>query len=115
LITWTPEIASICAGPARKIAWHGEEFRTAIFKAPVESAVVGALGLEGDEQADRAVHGGPDKAVYVYSADHYPWWKGELPGKELAYGAFGENLTVSGFDDEDAVHLTSKSTGKALG
>lgn len=93
------EIASICAGPARKIIWRGETVSTAIFKGPVEAAVIGKLGLEGDEQADLAVHGGPDKAVYAYSADHYPWWKERLPGRELAHGAFGENLTVAGLDE----------------
>lgn len=108
------EIVSICVGPARRIPWHGEEFRTAIFKTPVEAAVIGALGLEGDEQADLAVHGGPDKAVYLYSADHYPWWKERLPGRELAHGAFGENLTVAGFDDEDACVGDSYLAGSAL-
>ena len=93
------EIVSICAGPARRILWRGEEVSTAIFKTPVESAKIGPLGLEGDEQADRKVHGGPDKAVYAYSAEHYPWWRERLPGRELAHGAFGENLTVSGLDE----------------
>lgn len=96
------KIASLCAGAAKAISWRGESVRTAIFKAPVESARIGPLGLEGDEQADLAVHGGPDKAVYAYSADHYPWWKESLPGVELPHGAFGENLTIEGFDDEDA-------------
>ncbi|MCR4294555.1 MAG: MOSC domain-containing protein [Elusimicrobia bacterium] len=108
------EIVSLCVGPARSLVWRGEPVSTAIFKTPVESAAIGALGLEGDQQADLAVHGGPDKAVYAYSADHYPWWKGELPGKELAYGAFGENLTVSGFDDEDACLGDSYLAGSAL-
>lgn len=96
------ELATVCVGPAKEVDWRGERVATAIFKGPVESAAVGPLGLEGDEQADLAVHGGPDKAVYAYSADHYPWWKARLPGVELPYGAFGENLTISGFDEEDA-------------
>jgi len=96
------ELVSICVGEARGREWRGERVRTAIFKAPIEAAAVRALGLEGDEQADLEVHGGPDKAVYAYSADHYPWWKAQLPGVELPFGAFGENLTISGFDDGDA-------------
>lgn len=108
------EIVSICVGPARRIPWRGETVSTAIFKTPVEEARVAALGLEGDEQADRAVHGGPDKAVYAYSADHYPWWKERLPGRELAHGAFGENLTVAGFDDEDACVGDAYLAGSAL-
>lgn len=96
------EIVSICAGPARTVAWQGAEVRTAIFKPPIEAALIGALGLEGDEQADLAAHGGPDKAVYAYSAEHYPWWRERLPGVDLPFGAFGENLTLAGFDEEDA-------------
>lgn len=95
-------IVAICVGPAKTIAWRGERVSTAIFKAPVESAAIGELGLEGDQQADLQVHGGPDKAVYAYSAEHYPWWMKRLPGVELPYGAFGENLTVAGFDDAAA-------------
>ena len=95
-------IVSICVGRARAHDWRGETVDTAIFKAPVEAAAIRELGLEGDQQADLAVHGGPDKAVYAYSAEHYPWWRERLPGVELPFGAFGENLTVSGFDDEDA-------------
>jgi len=96
------EIVSICVGAAQKIAWRAETVSTAIYKAPVESAAIGKLGLEGDQQADLTVHGGPDKAVYAYSAEHYPWWKQQLPGTELPFGAFGENLTVSGWDDAGA-------------
>jgi MOSC domain-containing protein YiiM len=96
------EIVSVHVGPAKDVSWRGETVRTAIWKAPVETARVGSLGLEGDQQADLAVHGGPDKAVYAYSADHYPWWKAELPGKDLPYGVFGENLTVAGWDDAGA-------------
>lgn len=95
-------IETVCVGPAKTLPWKGEVLTTAIFKAPVESAAIGELGLEGDQQGDRTVHGGPDKAVYGYSADHYPWWKERLPGVELPHGAFGENLTVSGFDDASA-------------
>jgi MOSC domain-containing protein YiiM len=96
------EIVSVCVGAAKPLPWRGQTVSTAIFKAPVEEAAIGALGLAGDEQADPAVHGGADKAVYAYSAEHYPWWKERLPGVELPYGAFGENLTVAGFDDAEA-------------
>lgn len=95
-------IVSVHVGQAKNVAWRGEPVRTAIWKAPVEAAGIGPLGLSGDEQADLAVHGGPDKAVYAYAAEHYDLWKTELPGKDLPYGVFGENLTVSGWDDADA-------------
>ncbi len=96
------EIVSVCVGAADDRSWRGETVRTAIWKSPVESAAIGRLGLGGDQQADLAVHGGPDKAVYAYSADHYAWWRGQLPGRELPHGVFGENLTVSGWDDASA-------------
>ena len=96
------EIVSICVGSAKTVSWRGEAVSTAIFKAPVETAAIRELGLEGDQQADLAVHGGPDKAVYAYSAEHYPWWQEQLPGVELPFGSFGENLTLSGFDESDA-------------
>jgi len=54
------------------------------------------FNLDGDRQADLTVHGGRDKAVYGYPSEHYPFWKKELPGVELPWGSFGENLTTSG-------------------
>ncbi len=68
------------------------------------SVGVRPLGLDGDEQADLSVHGGPDKAVYGYAAAHYLVWRAELPAHSarLMPGAFGENLTIDGMD-EDAI------------
>lgn len=57
------------------------------------------LNLDGDEQADLTVHGGPDKAVYAYPVEQYEYWKQELPERNLDWGSFGENLTTSGFDE----------------
>ena len=57
--------------------------------------------LDGDEQADLTVHGGPTKAVYVYPLQHYACWREELAPVDLAYGSFGENLTVEGVDEEE--------------
>ena len=54
------------------------------------------LNLDGDRQADLSVHGGPQKAVYVYPSEHYDFWKHELPDMDLHWGIFGENLTTSG-------------------
>lgn len=72
---------------------------TAIVKEPVEPPIaVGSLGLEGDEQADPRYHGGPDQAVYLYSAEDYAWWSEQL-GRELPPGMFGENLTVDRFPE----------------
>ena len=69
---------------------------TGIWKVPVDGRVaVRGVNIEGDEQADRAVHGGPDKAVYAYAREDTDWWEREL-GRELRHGAFGENLTLTG-------------------
>ncbi len=72
------------------------EFSTGIYKQPVAGRVmVRKLNLDGDAQADLIAHGGPYKAVYAYSADHYPYWQQQM-GQEYPYGQFGENLTLTG-------------------
>jgi len=83
---------------------------TGIFKAPVETRVrMRSLNLDGDQQADLSVHGGPNKAVYAYPSENYPFWKKELPGVDLPWGAFGENLTTSGLA-ESAVCIGDRFT-----
>lgn len=94
-------IVAVSVGRPRDIEWNGDTVRTSIFKAPVAGRVrAGRFGLEGDTQSDLEVHGGEDKAVYAYPAEHYAWWRGELPGVELPWGAFGENLSVEGLLEE---------------
>jgi MOSC domain-containing protein YiiM len=81
----------------------GRSVLTAIWKSPVEGRVaVRGVNLEGDDQADRTLHGGPDKAVYAYGAEDTAWWEDEL-GTSLGPGAFGENLTVRGMPVSGAV------------
>lgn len=85
-------------GGVRTIEWYGRAVTTGIWKAPVDGRVaVQGVNLVGDDQADRRVHGGPDKAVYAYSVEDYAWWSREL-GHELGPATFGENLTVEGID-----------------
>ena len=82
---------------------RGRTVESAIAKAPVDGRVrVAGVNLEGDDQADRRVHGGPDKAVYAYASEDTAWWSAQL-GRELGPGAFGENLTVEGVDVSGAV------------
>lgn len=89
-------VVSVNVALGRTVPWKGRRVRTGIFKEPVARRVrVRALGLEGDEQADLEVHGGPLKAVYLYPSEHYAFWEAELPETPLPWGAFGENLTVS--------------------
>lgn len=100
------KLLSVNAGrPAYLGEWQGEPVISSIAKAPVADATigVGVLNIEGDEQADLTVHGGADKAVYAYPADHWPWWKAQA-GFETRAASFGENLTVYGAD-EDVVRI----------
>ncbi|HEV7450373.1 MAG TPA: MOSC domain-containing protein [Pseudonocardiaceae bacterium] len=89
-------VVSVNVGVARPVSWRDRIVHTAIFKYPVDGRVpVLGVNLVGDGQADRDVHGGPDKAVYAYAREDLDWWAGEL-GRGLCPGVFGENLTVTG-------------------
>lgn len=91
------KVVALSVGGPREVEWRGRTVRTSIFKTPVERRLrVTALNIEGDEQSDLSVHGGAEKAVYVYPAEHYDYWRGELPGTDLPWGMFGENLTTEG-------------------
>jgi MOSC domain-containing protein YiiM len=63
--------------------------------------MVRSLNLDGDGQADLTVHGGLEKAVYVYPFEHYKYWGSELPDTELMLGNFGENFTTTGLKEEE--------------
>lgn len=98
-------VISVNVGLPRPVRGKDGLVMTGIFKEPVDGRVrVRRLNLAGDGQADLSVHGGPDKAVYAYPAEHYPFWRNELPGQPLDWGAFGENLTTEGWW-EDEVHV----------
>ncbi|MGH9075208.1 MAG: MOSC domain-containing protein [Acidimicrobiales bacterium] len=91
-------LVSVNVGRPREIAWRGRTVSSGIYKGPVNGPVaVRGFNLVGDEQADRRVHGGPDKAVYAYSVEDYSWWSAQL-GRDLEPGGFGENLTTAGLD-----------------
>src|SRR5256885_7749042 len=99
------KLLSVNVGLPREVEWKGKIVRTSIFKAPVLGRVrVAKLNLEGDQQSDLTVHGGIDKAVYAYPSDHYRFWREELSGTDLPWGAFGENFTTEGLLEE-AVHI----------
>lgn len=95
-------VVSVNVGEPRPVTYRGKTVRTAIWKQPVEGriAIVGD-NLVGDRQADLRVHGGRDKAVYGYPAEHYAWWRERLPNADLSWGAFGENLTVEGMLEDE--------------
>jgi MOSC domain-containing protein YiiM len=95
------KVVAVSVGQPRTVDWHGRIVTTSIFKTPVTGRVrVAGHNLDGDRQSDLDVHGGPDKAVYAYPSEHYGFWREELPGIPLAWGAFGENLTTEGLLDE---------------
>jgi MOSC domain-containing protein YiiM len=96
------KLVSINVGLPREVTWRGRAVQTSIWKNHVQGRVhVATLNLDGDQQSDLSVHGGVDKAVYVYPSEHYPFWQGELPGADLSPGAFGENFTSEGlFEDQ---------------
>jgi MOSC domain-containing protein YiiM len=98
-------VESVNVGLPREVLWKGRTVRTGIFKEPVAGRVaVRRLNLEGDEQADLKVHGGPYMAVYVYPAEYYAYWRRRFPEMELPWGMFGENLTIWGVRD-DGVYI----------
>jgi MOSC domain-containing protein YiiM len=93
-----PSVVSVNVGQVREIRVGKRVITTGIWKYPVEGRVpLAGVNFRGDDQADRKVHGGPDKAVYAYASEDTEWWEAEL-GRTLGPGAFGENLTVRGVD-----------------
>jgi MOSC domain-containing protein YiiM len=99
-----PRLVSVNVGrPAQIAVRRGRPLMSAIGKAPVDGRVrVAGVNVDGDDQADRRVHGGPDKAVYAYASEDASWWAEQL-GRDVDPGAFGENLTTAGVDVSGAV------------
>jgi MOSC domain-containing protein YiiM len=105
----TGKVLSLNVARAQPVTINGRKVMTAIGKRAVDGPrAIATLGIEGDEQADLSVHGGPGKAVYAYPSEHYPFWQtvraqaGVAPWDEpLAPGALGENLTLAGVVESD--------------
>lgn len=96
------KIISVNVGLPRLVLRNGEPVSTGIFKEPVTGRVrLRTLNLDGDRQSDLSVHGGPEKAVYLYPSEHYEFWKRELPDMDLPLGMFGENFTSEGIFETD--------------
>ena len=109
------KLLSVNVSQLTTVAHNGRSVTTGIFKAAVTGRVMARrMGLDGDRQADLSVHGGADKATYVYSSEHYATWAQELGRPDLAMGQFGENLTVEGMLEE-SVHIGDRfRVGNAL-
>jgi MOSC domain-containing protein YiiM len=101
----TMRVLSVNVGLPRQVVFNGQIVTTSIFKDPVEGPIMlRKLNLDGDRQADLTVHGGLDKAVYSYPAEHYDYWRKQFPNMDLIWGMFGENFTTEGLM-EDAVNI----------
>ena len=99
------KIVSVNVGLPRGVVRKGMNVQTAIFKEPVAGTVaIRKLNLAGDLQADLTVHGGWEKAVYAYPAEHYDYWREQFSDSLLSWGAFGENLTTAGlWEDQQCI------------
>jgi MOSC domain-containing protein YiiM len=108
VLTDHPVLASIQVGPPRTLGWEqavdqfDRPWVTGIFKHAVEGPVtLGRINLAGDAQADLVNHGGADKAICAYSADHYEYWRRVLGLTAFGPGAFGENFTIRRLTEAD--------------
>jgi MOSC domain-containing protein YiiM len=107
-------VVSVNVGGARTVQYGGNTIATGIFKAPVNGRVaVQGVNLQGDDQADRSVHGGEVRAVYAYAKEDYAWWALEL-GRTMPPGQFGENITTAGIDVNAALIGERWRVGSAI-
>jgi MOSC domain-containing protein YiiM len=107
-------VLSVNVAEPRILVRRGRPVPTGIWKRPITGRVaIRGVNVEGDEQADRRVHGGPDKAVYAYAREDTDWWEAEL-GRELEQGVFGENLTLRGVQVSNAMVGERWRVGSAL-
>jgi len=96
------KVLSVHVGSLQEMLRNGKKIRTGIFKRKTEGPIkVTRLGLEGDDQANKKLHGGIYKAICVYPSEHYDLWKEELGKPDLSFGDFGENLTTVGLMEGD--------------
>lgn len=107
-------VLSVNVGPVRDIEFRGRIYTTGIWKSPVEGSVaLRGVNFAGDDQADRIVHGGKDKAVYAYAIEDYDFWREREPF-EFTPGLFGENLTVEGVSLSHALYGERWSIGSTV-
>jgi MOSC domain-containing protein YiiM len=101
--TTVPKVLSVNVGTPREFEYGGRLARSAIWKSPVPGRIAArGVNLNGDDQADRQAHGGPDKVIYAYAIEDLRWWEQEI-GRSLAFGEFGENLTTEGIEVNNAL------------
>ncbi len=94
------KVISTNIGNPTTIHWNGKEEQTGIFKYPtIETLYLGKTDVAKDTVIDRKHHAGINKACYLFSSDHYPYWKKLYPKLEWDWGMFGENLTIEGLNE----------------
>jgi MOSC domain-containing protein YiiM len=109
-----PRLLSVNVGRPREFLFQGKRATSSIWKLPVAGPVAArGVNLEGDDQADREVHGGADKAVYAYAMEDVRFWEQEL-GRAIELSAFGENLTTLGLDLSAAIIGERWEIGSAI-
>jgi MOSC domain-containing protein YiiM len=107
-------VLSVSVGRPREFEYRGRPARSAIWKAPVAGRVAArGVNLEGDDQADRQAHGGPDKAVYAYAVEDARWWSAQI-GRPLVTAELGENLTTEGVEVNGALVGERWAIGSAV-
>jgi MOSC domain-containing protein YiiM len=109
------QVVSINIGKPKKYIYEGKQVLTGINKIPIgeEKIYLSKTNLTGDGQGDLIHHGGPDKALCVYSYNHYPYWEEQL-SRKLDYGSFGENITVKGMEEDKVCIGDLFSFGEAI-
>lgn len=112
---WQVKLVSVNVGLPQAALWQDNAVVTGIFKQPVDGPVMlRQLNLDGDRQADLTVHGGASKAAYAYPAEHYDYWRRELPEMELHWGMFGENFTTEGLSETTTNIGDTFAVGEAI-
>lgn len=109
------QIISTNLAKPTNIVWNDEKVITGIYKTPTQKAIyLGKDFVKGDEVSDKKVHGGEFKACYLFSENHYEYWKTLYPNLDWNYGMFGENLTVSNLDETKLIIGNIYKIGDAL-
>ncbi len=109
------KLISVNLAEKKMIEWNGKSVPTGIFKIATDKKIrVSRTGLEGDHVADKKYHGGEDMAVYIYSGDHYSFWKEKYPSVDSSYGMMGENLTIDGLDEQEFCFGDTLQIGDAI-
>ena len=99
------KVVSVNIGERKKVQWRKKTIETGIFKYPVKRAIfLDVENVKGDSIVNREHHGGIDQAVYLYGEQHYQYFKELFPDQDWQYGMFGENITITNFD-ETKIHI----------